>query len=51
MEAFNTWYLGGSVGVMLGIHCVSMGARLTIVNLVGTLVVSVRWAILAGTVK
>jgi hypothetical protein len=41
MEAFNTRYLGGSVGITLGIHSVLMGVRLTAVNLVGTLIVSV----------
>jgi hypothetical protein len=51
MEAFNERYLGGSVGLTLGIHGVLMGARLIIVNPVGTLKVVVRWAILVGTVK
>jgi hypothetical protein len=51
MEAFNARYPGGSVGVTLGVRGVLMGARLTAVNPVGTLVVSVRWAISAGTVK
>ena len=34
IEAFNTRYLGGSVGVTLGVRGVMMGARLTTVNLV-----------------
>jgi hypothetical protein len=51
MEEFNARYSGGSVRVTLGIHGVLMGARLTIVNPVGTLVVFVRWAISAGMVK
>jgi hypothetical protein len=51
MEAFNARYLGGSVGAMLGVRSVLMGARLTAVNPVGTLEVVVRWAISAGTVK
>jgi len=51
MEAFNACYLGGSVGLTLGIHGVLMGAILTAVNLVGTLIVAVRWAISAGMVK
>jgi hypothetical protein len=41
MEAFNTWYSGGSVRVTLGVRGVLMGARLTTVNLIRTLVVSV----------
>ena len=51
MEAFNAWYPGGSVGLTLGVRGVLMGARLTTVNLVGTLVVAARWAISAGMVK
>jgi hypothetical protein len=51
MEAFNAWYLGGSVEVTLGVHSVLIGERLTTVKPVGTLVVAERWAISAGTVK
>ena len=51
MEAFNARYPSGSVGVMLGVHGVLMGEILTAVNSVGTLVVSMRWTISAGTVK
>jgi hypothetical protein len=51
MESFNAQYLGGSVGLTLGDHGVLMGARLTKVNPVGTLVVATRWAISVGTVK
>jgi hypothetical protein len=41
MEAFNARYPGGSAGVTLGIRGVLMGERITTVNMIGTLVVSV----------
>jgi hypothetical protein len=34
MEAFNAQYPGGSVGVMMGVRGVMMGARITEVILV-----------------